>query len=659
MGCVWCRLLVAAHGGESSFSDPSRPLEIRVQGVVRNRDHWSPKDGQRINVTIDDRDVYEGVVHSVTDDPSAPYIVMRSRIRDVGSCRALKLARDCIDNYIHEHQQCCESSASASLRLPTRLIDCSADLARPRLVPTAGEHGEYLALSYVWGGDQTHKTTTSNISTYEQGIAPSLLPATIRDAIYVTHTLGFRWLWVDSLCIIQDSNEDKRHEIGRMHYIYRYAHLTIIAASAEHVNEGFLHERPPPSRMDFDNYKAGGEITVPFICPPTSVRDLADHPLQVGTVHITPAYSSQSKWPSTADLGRMGMRAWCMQEYLMSPRSLIFHAQTLYFRCLTATQSVGESFCSTYEERRIPDTLFLRDPLVAAPGSVEWIEVYRAWMRIVEDYSGRAASVESDKLVACAAVAEQFHAVLGSEYLAGLWRSDKLLADLLWDVRMRKQERRRTRPVAYRAPSWSWAAIEGAVRWNFPTWEDDGVVALAEIVECRVTLEDAALPFGQVTGGALVLRGTLIPCRAMRDPSYPEDPAEYRIALPSLEQARRLKWGLGGLGGDEDDVGSIELEHFANATIDCEADEGMGRMWAVPLLREQDWIRGMVLALASPPDDSGHAHEKIRFRRIGTFVSTSLRLLHDRGLEHPLWDPLIRAIGLKDGELPVAEIEII
>lgn len=65
-GCVWCRLLVAAHGGESSFMDPSRSLEIRVRGVVQNREHWSPKNGQRIEVTIDDRDVYEGVVHSVT-----------------------------------------------------------------------------------------------------------------------------------------------------------------------------------------------------------------------------------------------------------------------------------------------------------------------------------------------------------------------------------------------------------------------------------------------------------------------------------------------------------------------------------------------------------------------------------------------------------------
>lgn len=71
-----------------------------------------------------------------------------------------------------------------------------------------GQRGRYLTLSYVWGGDQAHKTTSSNITTYEGGIDPTLIPLTIRDAIFVTNALGFRWLWVDSLCIIQDSDQD-------------------------------------------------------------------------------------------------------------------------------------------------------------------------------------------------------------------------------------------------------------------------------------------------------------------------------------------------------------------------------------------------------------------------------------------------------------------
>ncbi|EIW58352.1 HET-domain-containing protein, partial [Trametes versicolor FP-101664 SS1] len=165
------------------------------------------------------------------DDNAAPYIILRSPLLEVGSPRALALAKECIDECVQRHKSCMSSNLPDSRRLPTHVIDCT-NLAHPRLVSTDGRSGKYLTLSYVWGLDQIHKTTTSNVSQYECGIDLSLLPATIRDAIYVTHALGLQFLWVDSLCIIQDSNEDKRHEIRRMHHIYRHSHLTIIAASA-------------------------------------------------------------------------------------------------------------------------------------------------------------------------------------------------------------------------------------------------------------------------------------------------------------------------------------------------------------------------------------------------------------------------------------------
>lgn len=187
------------------------------------------------------------------------------------------------------------------------MVDC-ADLARPRLVPTTGERSDYIALSYVWGEDQAHKTTKGNLSAYEQGIDLSCLPATIHDAIYVTHMLGFRWLWVDSLCILQDSDEDKAHEIGRMHLIYRYAHVTIMAGSANGASSGFLQKRPPED-----------DLALPFICPPTFVdcRDeLSVAQIQVGQVHLVSWWGQMYQ----KDLGRMATRAWCMQEYLSTLR---------------------------------------------------------------------------------------------------------------------------------------------------------------------------------------------------------------------------------------------------------------------------------------------------------------------------------------------------
>lgn len=379
----------------------------------------------------------------------------------------MALARQRIDECMYGHA-CCKdlgpANGNARARLPTRLLDCT-DPNYPRLISPNEGHDKYLALSYVWGEDQMHKTTRSNLSTYEQGISPSLLPATIRDAIRVTYLLGFRWLWVDSLCILQDSYEDKLHEIGRMHHIYRYAHLTIVAASANKASVGFLHKRSPPE----------DEVTLPFICPPNPLASTGFWDIhsvaqpQIGTVHFGPAALSCNSYSD--DLGLMCKRAWCMQEYLMSPRSLIFTPTTLHLRCLAGMRSVGEgSLGPAYDKPRIPRTLFLQDPPIAKPGSQEWTNVHEVWLEVVSDYSCRTASIESDKLVACAAIAEQFHRVLRSDYLAGLWRSDALLVHLLWTTDdPHIPSPLHTRPTAYRAPSWSWAAIEGHVAQSFPT----------------------------------------------------------------------------------------------------------------------------------------------------------------------------------------------
>ncbi len=126
-------------------------------------------------------------------DPAAPYIVARVLITDVGSTRTLTLAKALIKQCALGHKPCRQISPPSDVRLPTRPVDC-ADPAFPRLVSMDGEHGTYLALSYVWGGAQPHKTTTSNISAYCNVITRSLLPQTILDVIYVAHTLGFRYL---------------------------------------------------------------------------------------------------------------------------------------------------------------------------------------------------------------------------------------------------------------------------------------------------------------------------------------------------------------------------------------------------------------------------------------------------------------------------------
>lgn len=554
----------------------------------------------------------------------------------------------------HEH---CKSLAPPKPLLPTRLVDCS-DPANPKLVSTTGKRGEYLALSYVWGGDQPYKTKKSTVLIYERGIDSCILPLTVRDAISVTHALGFQFLWVDTLCIIHDDKEDQTRELGRMHRVYRDAHVTIFAASAESATEGFLLERP--LRWSTDHI-------LPFICPPPSTSlELQDGrsatQLQLGQVHLDSIYSARKSFGE--DLGVMSTRAWCMQEYLMSPRILVFAPTRLLFRCRTKTiQGVGHSFCSTTGDLRLPDTLFLRDPPAAEPGSKEWVDMRKAWAKVVGDYSRRKTSYESDKLVACSAVARQFSRVLKSDYLAGLWRSGALLTDLLWLThRIAPEELGCRRPTAYRAPSWSWASVgRGVFNLNEHHSEDlvrlgPKTIALAEVVKCWVKLKDPLFPFGEVESGTLVVRGTAIPCYRGRGTLYLEK-SKWVVRPPPFdsEQAGQ-QWGseLGGSNSDaEDPVDRVELltrANIADVWLDDDADELPERFWLVPFVRDVTEYAGDIGMdcgiVVKRSSLAGSEHDPTpKFQRIGYFHWSRKMQPED-----PLWDldPITRAIQDRD-----------
>lgn len=541
---------------------------------------------------------------------------------------------------MHGHKRCKHISPSSDVRLPTRLLDCT-DPACPCLVSTEGQDGRYVALSYVWGEAQPHKTTNANQAVYSAGIDPSLLPQTILDAIYVTHTLGFQYLWVDSLCIIQDSGEDKLHEIGRMHLIYRHAYLTIIAASAERASDGFLQDRPAPLH----------DFTLPFICPPYRLipgdkRSRDERPVAEGEVRIFRplTYPEDPMEP-------VERRGWCLQELLMSSRALIFTSTTLRFRCQNTTLNVGNSFYRRNKYLKLPDIVLLPAPPLLRPGSGNWHNVHGRWTHVVLKYSSLTLGQASDKLVACGALAEAFHRVLGCDYLAGLWRYT-LLQDLLW----RKRNGDGHRPVEYRAPSWSWAAIDGGVWFEQfdassppQTLHGLGVVFGAQVMRCHVTLKDPELPFGEVTGGSLVLRAKLIPCKVRK--ADRGDGAEILVPPPPHGQSS------GGLhrfdeyttiAKDEpcDPVeGNCMVDHLPDLLFKRESDWLLPVWWKVDGEGEEVGASAsaLILTLANRESGSETQNSKV-YRRIGMFV------LDPRG-----WARLRHYYALEDEE----EVEIV
>jgi hypothetical protein len=129
--------------------------------------------------------------------------------------------------------------------LPTRVIDVSPidGSWEPRLKVTGCEEGEWVALSHCWGTKLRFVTVSSNIEAWMCSIPLQDMPPTFQDAVYTTRQLGYRYLWIDSLCIIQDDHQDWVAESTRMREYYKHAAITINCDSASGDDVGFLkHE---------------------------------------------------------------------------------------------------------------------------------------------------------------------------------------------------------------------------------------------------------------------------------------------------------------------------------------------------------------------------------------------------------------------------------
>ncbi|KAF4836161.1 hypothetical protein CGCSCA4_v012355 [Colletotrichum siamense] len=106
-----------------------------------------------------------------------------------------------------------------------------------------GNYCNYVALSHCWGQHQPAKTTKATLGRYKWRLIWADLPKTFQDAITVTRALGIDFIWVDSLCIIQDDPDDWAKEASQMASIYRNAYITIAVTSAAGGEEGFLYDR--------------------------------------------------------------------------------------------------------------------------------------------------------------------------------------------------------------------------------------------------------------------------------------------------------------------------------------------------------------------------------------------------------------------------------
>lgn len=545
------------------------------------------------------------------DDPAADFLFARSEILDVNSPRAQSLSQEAIENCIHNHPGC-PRPAEGKPRLPTRVVDCH-DPAFPRLIETNGCHEQYVALSYVWGERQPHSTTTANLAKYLNGIDAQSLPKTIRDAISTVHAFGLRYLWADTLCIVQDSDEDKIRELGQMARIYASAYITVVAGSARKVSEGFLEPRSPPSR---------GDPSFKISCP-TRAKELGTFSLGRDI-----NYYRQELQAFSTDTDPVHGRGWCLQEMFLSQRALVYTSRTLQYHCQTEVINIGRS---VYQSDRFSATprywslLYLAErdwetPLTPGPmllGS-PWERyasgVLGGWAKVLREYTRRSITVSTDKFHAIGAIAERFHQFRKSRYLAGLWE-DTILLDLLWTT---VTDAGSTRPKEYRAPSWSWAALNNEVKVYAMLHFRD--VQFCGAASCEVELKAAALPFGEVVSGQMILQASMLPVvcgniisddGALKLELYTTwSQCVYPSALRCMEGRMVLMFDDCRITASSSTI----YTPIGDAILDKYEDAGLVDMWAVPIFfsSKRELVEGLLLAPVGQGTTAG-----AKYRRVG------------------------------------------
>jgi hypothetical protein len=373
--------------------------------------------------------------------------------------------------------------------VPSRLLDVGDGNGSPKVslyeVSLSAERPTYAALSHCWGGKAPLILTQSQLHSMKNGINEAQLPKTLQDAILVVRNLGIRYLWADTLCIIQDSVADWQKESMQMGDIYKNAACTIAASGAANGDVGCFFERDQtllaPRKVPGRNTKDGKIMSC-----------------------IDPCI-----WLDHIENGPLNLRGWVLQEMFLSPRTIHFGQQQIFYTCREVEA------CEVYPHGIPPEVGIKKGDLHMASNqlyesSSDYNWYMEIWSKVVKEYSSRLLTKGEDKLVALSGLAKEIESRTGDDYLAGLWRRS-LPTSLLWAVSDIKNNGRRRFP-GYRAPSWSWAALDGSIMLDFhhkhPSHANH---ILAEVREANVTsaIDDVMT---QVSDGLICLKGRLTSC---------------------------------------------------------------------------------------------------------------------------------------------------
>jgi hypothetical protein len=397
--------------------------------------------------------------------------------------------------------------------VPDRLVDLgpsSNQLDAMLLCNTSGIKGPYLALSHCWGGTIPYRTLQSNKEELCRRIDYFELSENFQDAFTVARRLSYRYIWIDSFCIVQDDRQDWLQQAAKMADVYSGAELTISAARSSSFDEGFLSSRETDIELAFS-----GRL------PPGTKLYVRDGEA------LERVHQGINRQPS--DHAPLFQRAWAFQERLLSQRILHFLKTEIVFECEESL------WCECGEKDSYEDSNYDK-------------EVYRSstWEELVEQYVSRSLTYPTDMLPAISAIARDYDMKGG--YIAGLTH-EKLFSNLLWQVKAPRDLNGELttvppprRPSMYVAPTFSWASIIARVEWVKATSSYQAVCSLEDFA---VTLENPLDPFGRVLNGHITLRGPVMEVMLRYTPSVFKGQLKGRLhPIGNPDEPKRDVWAV-------------------------------------------------------------------------------------------------------------------
>lgn len=456
------------------------------------------------------------IVHNCTESHAAFMgDITGRRVGEISDFQNLDAIFEWLSECLTRHPRCVKRGSRQHRDcFPARLVDVGfSDAHLPRLVDwpateNKSEPPSYLALSYQWGGAISVTTKRSDLDTFYRSIEPEQLCHVFRDAINLTRKIGYRYIWIDALCIVQDWPDDLARELKQMGHIYSNAVLTL-AASVSESGEARLQEDRKPIN----------EVLIPYSgCDPSPRCE----------VFVTDRRFADFGQDVTN--GNLSQRAWCLQERAMSRRILHMGKDQLFWECYTGVWAEGSSMRLGAKNKSLDEVskfrgvfqsmntatgkleLERKTPAHKAPVGFSAMQdrsfmhriregrPYGPWYSLVEQYSKRAMTYDADKLPAIMGLAHKFAESLSGKplnekewddlYSAGLWDKDLSSGGLLWSPGNFQQwtVRHVKLPETYRAPSWSWASVDGPISWpdgfissykiqvSIPSWSESSQV---------------------------------------------------------------------------------------------------------------------------------------------------------------------------------------